>query len=116
MVVQGAPFVPFFILGLGFLFGPGLAVTFFFNSTPPGAAVVVLTGLAALIRPQASWTLVMVLCALRTVPFIMAAVMAIELRFGLAPRGLLFLALYIAVGALAQWRLRALRRSGEVEI
>lgn len=115
MVVQTAPFVPFFLLGTFFLFGPGLVVTLFLNSEPPGVAVVLLTALAAFVRPSMSWMLVTVLCALRTVPFILAAGVAVAMRVGLAPAGWGPFAVFLVVGAVAQWRIRSLRRSGQID-
>lgn len=116
MVVQTVPFVPFFLFGIFFLFAPGLAVTLFLNSEPAGAAVVVITGMGALIRPQISWMLLTVLFALRTVPFIMAAALAVGLRVGLAQNTWPVLVTFLAVGAIAQTRIHLLRRSGEIEI
>ncbi|WP_068094639.1 hypothetical protein [Novosphingobium rosa] len=115
MRVQVVPFIPDFIVGLIFLFLPGLAVTFFARSEPAGAAVVFLTGLAALIRPQAHWALYFVLCTLRTVPFLMAAIIAVAMRTGVAPGAWLQLGAFIAFGALANWRLHRLRADGLID-
>lgn len=106
---------PLFVLGTFLLIAPGYFITLFTNSDPIGFSVVVATALAALIRPTASWILFAVLCAMRTVPFIMAALVAISMRIGLAPHGLPWLIMYLAVGALAQLRLHWLRRSGQLE-
>ena len=116
MVVQTVPFVPFFLFGIFFLFAPGLVVTLFLNSEPAGAAVVVLTALGALIRPQISWMLVCVLFALRTGPFIMAAALAVGLRIGLAQNTWAVLAAFLVVGATAQTRIHLLRRSGHIDL
>ncbi|MBB4050374.1 hypothetical protein [Sphingomonas zeae] len=84
MPVQTVPFVPIFILGAFFLIAPGMVVTLFTNSDPLGFAVVVATAIAALVRPTASWILFAVLCSMRTVPFIVAALTAVAIRIGLA--------------------------------
>lgn len=116
MRVQAVPFVPIFVLGTFFLIGPGVVVALFANSDAPGATVLVATAAAALIRPTASWMLFAVLCALRTVPFIAAALVAIAMRIGLAKHGLPWLMLYLAFGAVAQFRIHMLRRSGQIDI
>ncbi|WP_348656770.1 hypothetical protein [uncultured Sphingobium sp.] len=116
MPIQTVPFVPPFLLGIFFLFAPGLAVTLFANSEPPGVAVVLLTGIAALIRPQAHWTLFLVLCSLRTVPFIAAAMVAVAMRIGLAPNAWPHLTIFLAFGGIAHWRIHSLRKAGLIEL
>lgn len=116
MPVQTVPFVPIFILGGFFLIAPGMLVTLFTNSDPLGFAFVVATAVAALVRPTASWILFAVLCSMRTVPFIVAALTAVAMRIGLAQHGLPYLLAYLIIGGVAQLRIRALRRSGEVDI
>lgn len=116
MPVQTVPFVPPFLVGIFFLFAPGLAVTLFANSEPPGVAVVLLTGIAALIRPQAHWSLFLVLCALRTVPFIAAALVAIAMRIGLAQNAWPHLVTFLAFGAIAHWRIHSLRKAGLIDL
>jgi uncharacterized membrane protein len=114
--VQTVPFVPIFILGGFFLIAPGMLVTLFTNSDPLGFAVVVATAIAALVRPTASWILFAVLCSMRTVPFVVAALTAVAMRIGLAKHGLPFLILYLIIGGVAQLRIRSLRRSGQIDI
>lgn len=114
--VQTVPFVPIFILGGIFLIAPGMIVTLFTNSDPLGFAVVMATAIAALIRPTASWMLFAVLCSMRTVPFIVAALTAVAMKIGLAKHGLPYLIAYIVIGGVAQLRIRSLRRSGEIDI
>lgn len=80
MVVQTVRFVPFINLGTLPLLGPGLVATLFTNSEPAGVVVVPLTALAALIWPPIHWTLFMLLCALRTIPFLAAALLAVAMR------------------------------------
>lgn len=116
MPVQTVPFVPIFILGGFFLIAPGMIVTLFTNSDPLGFAVVVTTAVAALVRPTASWILFAVLCSMRTVPFIVAALTAVAMRIGLAQHGLPYLIAYLVIGGVAQLRIRSLRRSGEIDI
>ena len=116
MVVQTVPFVPLFLFGIFFLFAPGLAVTLFLDSEPAGVVVVALTALGALIRPQLSWMLLYVLFALRTVPFIMAAALAVGLRVGLAQNTWPVLVTFLVVGAIAQTRIHLLRQSAEIDI
>ena len=91
-------------------------MTLFTNSDPLGFAVVMITALAALIRPTASWILFAVLCSMRTVPFIVAALTAIAMRIGLAQHGWPYLVAYVVIGGVAQLRIRSLRRSGQIEI
>lgn len=114
--MQTVPFVPPFLLGIFFLFAPGLVVTLFTNSEPPGVVVVVLTGLAALIRPQAHWSLFLVLCSLRTVPFIAAAMVAVAMRIGLATDAWTHLAIFLAFGGVAHWRIHSLRKAGLIDL
>jgi len=116
MRVQVVPFVPTFVLGAIFLIGPGFVVTLFTNSDPIGFSIVVATAIAAMIRPTASGLLFAVLCSLRTVPFIIAALVAIAMRIGLAQHGLPWLVMYLVVGGIAQVRIHMLRRSGEIDI
>lgn len=114
--VQTVPFVPLFLLGGFFLIAPGMVVTLFTNSDPLGAAVCFGTAVAAMVRPAASWILFAVLCSLRTVPFIVAALTAVAMRIGLAQHGLPYLIAYLVIGGVAQLRIRSLRRSGEIDI
>jgi hypothetical protein len=114
--ISTVPFVPIFILGGFFLIAPGMVVTLFTNSDPLGFAVVVATAIAALVRPTASWILFAVLCSLRTVPFIVAALTAVAMRIGLAQHGLPYLIAYLVIGGVAHLRIRSLRRSGEIDI
>ncbi len=116
MPVQTVPFVPIFILGGFFLIAPGMVVTLFTNSDPLGFAVVMATAIAALVRPMASWILFAVLCSMRTVPFIVAALTAVAMKIGLAKHGLPYLIAYLVIGGVAQLRIRSLRRSGEIDI
>lgn len=116
MPVQTVPFVPIFILGAFFLIAPGMVVTLFTNSDPLGFAVVVATAIAALVRPTASWILFAVLCSMRTVPFIVAALTAVAIRIGLAQNGWPYLVMYLVIGGVAQLRIRSLRRSGQIDI
>ncbi|MHC9419169.1 hypothetical protein ACYZX9_11310 [Sphingomonas citri] len=116
MRVQVVPFVPTFILGAVYLILPGYVVTLFTNSDPLGFSIVVITALAAMVRPTASWLLFAVLCSLRTVPFIIAALVAIAMRIGLAQHGLPWLVMYLVVGAVAQLRIHMLRRSGQIDV
>jgi hypothetical protein len=114
--VQTVPFVPMFVFGTFFLIVPGMIVTLFTNNDPLGFAVVVAMAIGALVRPTASWILFTVLCALRTVPFIIAALTAVAMRIGLASEGLPYLIAYLVMGGIAHLRIRALRRSGAIEI
>ncbi len=114
--IQTVPFVPIFILGGFFLIAPGMIVTLFTNSDPLGFAVLLATAVAALVRPTASWILFAVLCSLRTVPFIVAALTAVAMRIGLAKHAWPYLVAYLILGAIAQLRIRSLRRSGQIEI
>lgn len=116
MPVQTVPFVPIFILGGFFLIAPGMVMTLFTNSDPLGFAVVVATAIAALVRPTASWILFAVLCSMRTVPFIIAALTAVAMRIGLAQHRLPYLVAYLIIGTVTQLRIRALRQSGEIDI
>jgi len=117
MVVQTVPFFPLFLLGGFFLLAPGFVVTLFTSSEPAGVAVVLLTAIAALVRPQASWFLFAVLCALRTVPFILAAAVAVTLRVGLTSSGGWgLLTMSLILGGIAQLRIRHLRRTGQIDI
>jgi hypothetical protein len=117
MIVQTVPFAPLFLLGGFFLLAPGLVVTLFTNSEPAGVVVVMLTAIGALVRPQASWILFVVLCALRTVPFIFAALVAVTLRVGLTSSGgWVVLTMSLVLGGIAQLRIRSLRRSGHIDI
>lgn len=115
MPVQVVPYVPPFVLGTFFLLAPGYFVTLFTNSDPIGFSIVVMTAIASLVRPAASWILLVVLCSLRTVPFIIAALVAIAMRIGLAQHGLPWLIMYLVVGAGAQLRIHTLRRAGEID-
>ncbi|MGN7161450.1 hypothetical protein [Sphingomonas sp. SAFR-052] len=115
MPVQVVPFVPLFVLGGFFLIAPAMVVTLFTNSDPLGFAVFVATAIAALVRPAASWILFAVLCSMRTVPFIVAALTAVAMRIGLAKQGLPYLIAYVIIGGIAQLRIRSLRRSGQIE-
>jgi hypothetical protein len=114
--IRTVPFVPIFVLGGFFLIVPGMVVTLFTNSDPLGFAVVMATAVTALVRPTASWILFAVLCSMRTVPFIAAALTAVAMRIGLAKHALPYLVTYLVVGAIAHIRIRALHRSGEIDI
>lgn len=114
--VQTVRFVPMFVFGTFFLIVPGMIVTLFFNNDPLGFAVCMATAVGALVRPTASWILFTVLCSLRTVPFIIAALTAVAMRIGLASEGLPYLIAYLFMGGIAHLRIRALRRSGAIEI
>lgn len=116
MPVQTVPFVPIFALGGFFLIAPGMVVTLFTNSDALGFAVVVATAVAALVRPTANWILFAVLCSLRTVPFLVAALTAVAMRIGLAKHAWPYLIAYLVLGGVAQLRIRSLRRSGQIEI
>ncbi|MBJ6122519.1 hypothetical protein [Sphingomonas mollis] len=116
MPVQTVPFVPIFVLGVFFLIVPGWIVALFINSDPIGAAVCLATAVAAMIRPTASWILFAVLCSLRTVPFIVAALTAVAMRIGLAQHGWPYLVMYLVIGGVAHLRIRSLRRSGQIDI
>lgn len=116
MIVRTVPFVPNFILGGIYLLVPGLILTLFLNNEPPGAILVALTALAALIRPQASPMLFCVLCSLRTVPFLIAGAIAVAMRIGLAQHGWRALVFFIAIGAVAHMRIHFLRASGQIDI
>ncbi len=116
MPVQTVPFVPLFVFGTFFLIAPGMIVTLFFNSDPLGFAVCMATAIGALVRPTASWILFAVLCSLRTVPFIIAALTAVAMRIGLASEGLPYLIGYLIIGGVAHLRIRSLRRSGAIDI
>ncbi|WP_257555398.1 hypothetical protein [Sphingobium sp. CFD-2] len=116
MIVRTVPFVPNFILGGIYLFVPGLLLTLFLNSEPPGAILVALTALAALIRPQANPMLFCVLCSLRTVPFLIAGAMAVGMRIGLAQQGWPAFFFFIAIGAVAHARIHFLRVRRQIVI
>lgn len=117
MVVQTTPFVPPFIIGTIFLLGPAFAVTLFSGSDMAGAATALVIAIAALVGAQDRWSLSMVLLALRTVPFACAALFAVMYKITHSFAGHWhFLAILLAVGGVAQWRVSALIRSGRLVI
>ncbi|MBB3348402.1 hypothetical protein [Sphingomonas sp. BK069] len=116
MPVQTVRYVPPFILGTFFLIAPGMVLTLFTNSDALGFTLFLCTASAALVRPAASYLLFAVLCSLRTVPFIVSALIVLAMRLGLARHALPYLVAWLVLGGLSHLRIRALRRSGAIDI